>query len=51
MVLYPFEGTPAFKAGVRPGDEILSVDGKSTEGMDSTAVATMLKGRAIRMFW
>lgn len=44
VVLYPFEGTPAFKAGVRPGDEILSVDGKSTEGMDSTAVATMLKG-------
>ncbi len=44
VVLYPFEGTPAYKAGVRPGDVILSVDGKSTEGMDSAAVASLLKG-------
>jgi carboxyl-terminal processing protease len=44
VVLYPFEGTPSYKAGVRPGDVILSVDGKSTEGMDSAAVASLLKG-------
>ncbi|HEV2619718.1 MAG TPA: S41 family peptidase [Acidobacteriaceae bacterium] len=44
VVLAPFEGTPAFKAGIRPGDEIISVDGKSAVGMDSTAVAAMLKG-------
>ena len=44
VVLYPFEGTPSYKAGVRPGDVILSVDGKSTEGMDSAGVAAMLKG-------
>jgi carboxyl-terminal processing protease len=44
VVLYPFEGTPSYKAGIRPGDEILTVDGKSTDGMDSTAVASMLKG-------
>jgi carboxyl-terminal processing protease len=44
VVLYPFEGTPSYKAGIRPGDEILTVDGKSTEGMDSTGVATLLKG-------
>ncbi len=44
VVLYPFEGTPSYKAGVRPGDVILSVDGKSTEGMDSAGVASMLKG-------
>ncbi|HMG03033.1 MAG TPA: S41 family peptidase [Edaphobacter sp.] len=44
VVLYPFEGTPSFKAGIRPGDTILAVDGKSTEGMDSAAVASMLKG-------
>jgi carboxyl-terminal processing protease len=44
VVLSPFEGTPAFKAGIRPGDVIMSVDGKSAEGMDSAAVATMLKG-------
>jgi carboxyl-terminal processing protease len=44
VVVYPFEGSPAFKAGLRPGDVILSVDGKSTRGMDTTAVANLLKG-------
>jgi carboxyl-terminal processing protease len=44
FVLYPAENTPASRAGIKPGDQILSVDGKSTDGMDSTAVASMLKG-------
>ncbi len=44
FILYPFEGTPSFKAGIKPGDQILTVDGKSTDGMDSAAVASMLKG-------
>ena len=44
VVLYPFEGSPSFRAGVKPGDVILSVDGKSTSNLDSTAVANMLKG-------
>jgi len=44
VVLAPFEGTPSYKAGIRPGDVIMSIDGKSTEGMDSAAVASLLKG-------
>ena len=44
VVLTPFEGTPAFKAGIRPGDVIMTIDGKSAEGLDSAAVASMLKG-------
>lgn len=40
----PFEGTPSFKAGIRPGDVILSVDGKPTENLDTAAVASLLKG-------
>ena len=44
VVLAPFEGTPSYKAGIRPGDVILNVDGKSTENLDSTVVASMLKG-------
>ena len=44
VVLAPFEGTPSYKAGLRPGDVILSIDGKSTLGMDSVAVASLLKG-------
>jgi len=38
------DGTPSYKAGIRPGDLIISVDGKPTDGMDSAAVASMLKG-------
>jgi carboxyl-terminal processing protease len=44
FVLDRFEGSPAMKGGIRPGDLIVSVDGKLTDGMDSAAVATMLKG-------
>ena len=44
VVLAPFEGTPSFKAGIRPGDVIVSIDGKATTGMDSAAVASLLKG-------
>ncbi len=44
IVVYPFEGSPAYKAGLRPGDTIVSVDGKPTAGLDTTAVANMLKG-------
>ena len=27
-VVYPFEGTPSFRAGIHPGDVIYAVDGK-----------------------
>lgn len=44
VVIMPFTGSPAYKAGIRPGDVILEVDGKSTEGMNTNQVADMLKG-------
>jgi carboxyl-terminal processing protease len=44
VVVSPMEGTPAYRAGIHPGDVILAVDGKSTENMDSAAVAALLKG-------
>src|ERR1700751_2612909 len=44
VVLYPYEGTPSYKAGVRPGDVIVSADGKSTDNLSSEEVANMLKG-------
>jgi carboxyl-terminal processing protease len=44
VVVYPFEGTPSYRAGIRPGDVILAIDGKSTEKMDSSDVASLLKG-------
>jgi carboxyl-terminal processing protease len=44
VVVSPFEGTPSFKAGIRPGDVIAAVDGKATDSMSSEDVANLLKG-------
>lgn len=44
IVVAPFVGSPAFKAGIRPGDVIFKVDGKSCDGLSSNEVADMLKG-------
>jgi carboxyl-terminal processing protease len=44
VVLAPFVGSPAYKAGIRPGDIIQKVDGKSCDGLTTTEVADMLKG-------
>ncbi len=43
-VITPYEGTPSFKAGIHPGDQISAVDGKSTDGWTSDQVAKALKG-------
>lgn len=44
VVMAPFPGSPAAKAGLRPGDIIWEVDGTSTEGLNTTEVANLLKG-------
>lgn len=44
IVLLPMPGSPAFRAGLRPGDVITHVDGKPTEGLNTEQVAGMLKG-------
>jgi carboxyl-terminal processing protease len=44
MVVQPMPGSPAFRAGLRPGDIIVNVDGKPTGGLDTTHVASLLKG-------
>jgi carboxyl-terminal processing protease len=43
-VITPYENTPSFRAGIKPGDVISAVDGKTTDGMSSDLVAKALKG-------
>jgi carboxyl-terminal processing protease len=44
IVMAPFAGSPAYKAGIRPGDVIMEVNDKKTDNMTTTEVADLLKG-------
>ena len=44
IVVAPFPGSPAAKAGLRPGDVIQVVNDKKTEGLGTTEVADLLRG-------
>jgi len=44
IVVEPFVGSPAYKAGLRPNDVIVNVNGKGTDGLTSTEVVDLLKG-------
>ena len=44
VVIAPFLGSPAYKAGLRPGDTILEVNDKRTLNMSVSEVAELLKG-------
>ena len=43
-VIAPMEDTPGFRAGILPGDKIIEVDGKSTEGLTLDEVVKKMRG-------
>lgn len=43
-VLSPMEGSPAFEAGILPGDRILKINGKTTDRMTLADAVEMLRG-------
>lgn len=45
IVIAPIEDTPASKAGVLSKDIIISIDGKSTAGMDVTKAVQLIRGK------
>ncbi len=45
-VLGPLVGSPAYKAGVRAGDQLLRINGDSTQGMSLQEAVQLLRGKA-----
>ncbi|ATW25918.1 S41 family peptidase [Candidatus Formimonas warabiya] len=45
-VMAPIKGTPAAKAGIKSGDEIWEIDGKSTTEMDIDTAVSLMKGES-----
>ena len=46
LISEPYEGFPAMKAGIWAGDEIMEVDGRKVQGMNTDEVSKLLKGQA-----
>ncbi len=42
----PYENSPAYKAGLRAGDQILEVEGKPLAGKTTEEISSVLKGQA-----
>ncbi len=45
-VVEPIENSPALKGGIKAGDEILAIDGKSTLGMKVDDASKLIRGKA-----
>jgi carboxyl-terminal processing protease len=45
IVVAPIEDTPAYRAGVKVGDEIIAVDGKPVAGLKLDEVEHLIRGR------
>jgi carboxyl-terminal processing protease len=44
VITHPYKNFPANRAGVKVGDEIISVNGKNVQGKSTSEVSTLLKG-------
>ncbi|MBS1985621.1 MAG: S41 family peptidase [Bdellovibrionales bacterium] len=44
-IVSPIDDTPAYKAGVKAGDRIVRIDGKSTKNMTLPEAITMMRGK------
>lgn len=45
VIVSPIYGTPAYKAGLKPGDVIMKIEKKSTEGMKLHEAVSLLRGK------
>ncbi|MBS1682975.1 MAG: PDZ domain-containing protein [Bacteroidetes bacterium] len=44
VITYPYVGFPAYRAGIRVGDELVSVNGKNVQGKPTGESSALLKG-------
>ncbi|MBP3041603.1 S41 family peptidase [Bacillaceae bacterium Marseille-Q3522] len=44
VIVTPIKGSPAEKAGLRPDDKVIAVDGKNIQGMSSTEAVMLIRG-------
>ena len=44
VITHPYENFPAYRAGLKVGDEIISVDGKNVKGKPTQEISALLKG-------
>ncbi len=42
-VMAPIKNSPAFKAGIKAGDQIVSINGENMRGVNADAIATLIK--------
>jgi carboxyl-terminal processing protease len=45
-VIAPLKGTPGERAGLKAGDQIIKIDGKSASGMSTEEAVTLIRGRS-----
>ncbi len=44
-IISPIEDTPAWKAGIKPGDKVVAINGQSTKGFTLVEASALLKGK------
>jgi carboxyl-terminal processing protease len=44
-IISPIEDTPAYKAGIKPGDRVVAIDGQSTKGLSLVEASQFLRGK------
>ena len=44
VITYPYVGFPAYRAGIRVGDELVSINGKNVQGKPTGESSALLKG-------
>jgi carboxyl-terminal processing protease len=45
VVTHPYKSFPAYRSGIKVGDEIISIDGKNVQGKTTSEISSMLKGQ------